>query len=95
MTYLQYSTAPEANFIARFSFVGAGNGDYELDTENIANEKVYRWIAPDTSTCAHQGSYAPIRRLSAPQQQRMLTAGGTYKIKGGIIKAEVAIANRI
>ena len=90
-SFLRYSADTEqAKYIARFSFVGAGNGDYEIDTENIANEKVYRWIAPDTSTCGHRGSYAPIRRLNAPQLQRMLTAGGAYKMKGGNIKAEVA-----
>lgn len=89
--FLRYSTDTEnAQLVARFSFVGPGNGSYELDTENIANEKVYRWVGYDTLNCRPAGSYAPIRQLTAPQQQRMLTAGGIYRIKGGEIKTEVA-----
>jgi hypothetical protein len=90
MAILQYSTDTEqARYVARFSFVGQGNGAYELDTENIANEKVYRWVGLDTTACVYLGSYAPVRRLSAPQQQRMLTAGGTYRIRGGALRAEI------
>lgn len=89
--YLQYSTDTDrARYVARFSFVGPGNGAYELDPENIANEKVYRWVGFDTLTCQPAGSYAPIRQLTAPQQQRMLTAGGALEIKGGNIRAEIA-----
>lgn len=91
LQYLQYSTETEqARYVARFTFVGPGNGDYELDTENIANEKVYRWVGYDTLNCRPAGSYAPIRQLTAPQQQRMLTAGGSLRIKGGNIRAELA-----
>lgn len=90
LSILQYSTdTDEARYVARFSFVGQGNGAYELDTENIANEKVYRWVGFDTIACSYGGSYAPIRQLSAPQQQRMMTAGGVYRIKGGEIRAEL------
>lgn len=90
MTILQYSTDTErARYVARFSFVGQGNGPYELDTENIANEKVYRWVGFDTTACTYRGSYAPVRQLSAPQQQRMMTAGGIYRIKGGEVRAEL------
>ncbi|MCB0629890.1 MAG: hypothetical protein KDD15_09160, partial [Lewinella sp.] len=90
MSILKYSTDTErARYVARFSFVGQGNGAYELDTENIANEKVYRWVGFDTIACAYRGSYEPVRQLSAPQQQRMLTAGGVYRIKGGTLRAEI------
>ncbi|PHN07344.1 hypothetical protein CRP01_06855 [Flavilitoribacter nigricans DSM 23189 = NBRC 102662] len=89
--YLRYETDPErGRYVARFTFVGAGNGAYELDPENIANEKVYRWVGYDTLSCQPAGSYEPIRQLTAPQQQRMLTAGGALQIKGGNLRAEVA-----
>lgn len=91
LTYLSYATDPErARYVARFSFVGPGNGDYEIDPEQLANERVYRWVAPDTVNCRSSGSYAPLRRLQAPQQQRMFSVGGSYQLKHGSVFAEVA-----
>lgn len=79
-------------YIARFTFVGQGNGSYEPDPATIANERVYRWAAPDTTNCVQRGSYAPVRQLTAPQQQQMFTAGGLYRLPGGWIKAEAALS---
>lgn len=77
--------------VATFSFVGEGQGNYQLDTEQTANERVYRWVAPDPLTCQPRGNYEPIRQLVAPKQQRLLAAGGSYRTgKAGTLRAEVA-----
>lgn len=91
---LQFSTNPDsATYTARFTFVGLGNGDYILDTEAIANERVYRWIAPDPLSCNSRGDYAPIGQLLAPQQQRLITIGSEYRFSSSSgIQTEVAIS---
>ncbi len=89
--YLQYDET--GKYVARFTFVGAGNGDYEPDPGVIANERVYRWVQPDTTDCRMKGSYAPVKRLTAPRQQQLLTAGGAYQLPGGgWIRAEGALS---
>ncbi len=79
-------------YIARFSFVGEGNGEYEPDPATVANERVFRWVGLDTANCEKQGSYAPVKQLTAPQRQQLLTAGGAYQLPGGWIKAEAALS---
>ncbi len=91
--FLRFSS--EGLLVARFAFVGNGNGNYELDLNKTANERVYKWIAPDSSTCTPQGSYSPVRQLAAPELQRLLTAGGQYQMgKNGAIKAELAYSQK-
>ena len=83
---------PEGLLVASFSFVGEGQGDYELDPGLTANERAYRWVPPDEN-CQSQGSYAPVRQLSAPQLQRLITAGGEYQTgRNGSIRAEVGLS---
>jgi len=93
-TILTYSTDPAAaRLTARFSFVGSGNGNYSLDNEQIANERVYRWIPPDPLTCSPRGDYAPVVQLTAPQQQALLTAGGEYRFSPtAALRTEVALS---
>jgi len=88
---LRYSTIEDANkFTASFSFVGAGQGNYTLDSEQIANERVYKWVPPG-SDCQPAGDYAPIRQITAPKQQRMIAIGGQRHWKDrGEIHAELA-----
>jgi len=87
--------SPEGLLVARFAQVGQGRGNYELDLDNTANERVYRWVAPDSLTCSPKGSYSPVRQLAAPELHRMLTAGGQYKLgKEGLIKAELAYTQK-
>lgn len=90
--YIEFSTNPEeANYSARFSFVGAGNGQYVIDNEQIANERVYRWVGIDSLTCQPRGDYEPIVQLVAPKQQQMFTFGGDYTFgEDAFISAEVA-----
>ncbi|MEM1214567.1 MAG: hypothetical protein AAGJ82_02695 [Bacteroidota bacterium] len=82
---------PAGTLVAGFTFLGDGQGNYVLDTEKAANERVYRWVAPDPVTCLPQGNYEPARNLVAPQLQRMLAAGGSYRVgQDGEIRAELA-----
>ncbi|MFN7117297.1 MAG: hypothetical protein ACK4TA_10895 [Saprospiraceae bacterium] len=91
---LIYSTNPDsAQYTARFSFVGAGNGNYVLDNEQIANERVYRFVEPDPITCQPRGDYAPVTQLLAPRQQQLITVGGEYKMsKTSALQTEVALS---
>lgn len=87
--FLRYTD--NGQLVARFTFVGAGQGDYVLDTEQLANERVYRYVAPDTVTCAARGDYAPLTRIEPPRQQRLLTVGGRYELgQTGSLRAEFA-----
>ncbi len=92
--YLSYSTDPDsAIYIASFSLVGLGNGNYVLDNSEIGNERIYRWVAPDPLTCEPQGSYAPIIQLATPQQQQMYTLGANYRFsKNAEWRTEVAMS---
>ncbi|GJM36321.1 MAG: hypothetical protein DHS20C18_53220 [Saprospiraceae bacterium] len=93
--YLSYSTNPDsAIYVASFSLVGLGNGDYVLDASEIGNERIYRWIAPDPLTCEHRGSYAPIIQLATPQQQQLYTVGLNYRFsKNSGWRTEVAMSH--
>lgn len=87
------SGADLALYIARFSDVGQGNGNY-IRLNSNANGFVYAWVAPDP-VAGPQGRYEPSIRLAPPQQLRMFTAGGAYKLsKEGQIEWEGAVSYR-
>ena len=90
-----FSTNPEvAFFVARFTEVGQGNGDYILDETNAANGRVYKWVAPDSLTGMKQGRFVPEIRLVAPQKQQMMTLGADYQIsKNSSIQTEIALTD--
>ena len=80
ISYLVYSTNPDsAIYKARFSFVGPGNGQYVLDPQQVANERVYKWVGFDPISCLPLGDYEPIVQLVAPKQQQLFTLGGEYR----------------
>jgi hypothetical protein len=80
----------EGLLVASFAFVGEGQGNYVLDPALTANERAYRWVAPNPNDCSPQGNYSPIRQLSAPKLQRLITTGGSYQVgKQGEIRAEL------
>lgn len=91
--YLVFTTNEDsARYTANFSFVGPGNGQYILDQEQAANERVYRWVGfgPD---CRPQGDYAPVVQLVAPRQQQMMTLNGRYDFsKNSSLTTEVAFS---
>ncbi|RMG85663.1 MAG: hypothetical protein D6714_05560 [Bacteroidetes bacterium] len=95
---LVFSTNEEAAlFSAFFSFVGPGNGDYVIDPAQVANGRVYRWVAPQImgDSVIHVGEYAPVRQLVAPRQQQLYTLGGAWKWrKNSGIRAEVGLSNQ-
>jgi hypothetical protein len=84
-----------ALYVARFSEVGQGNGNYIIDTENAINGRVYKWIAPDSLTGFPQGRFEPIIRLAAPQKLQLMTLGAEYQInKTSSIFSEIAMSNK-
>ncbi len=93
---LIYSVNPEiAKHTARFTFVGQGNGNYILDPDIIANERVYRWVAPDSTTCLPRGDYEPVIQLIAPKQQRLITLGSQYQFdENTLFTSEIAFSKK-
>lgn len=89
---LRYTTNPEeGRFVATFSNVGPGQGDYVLAPELTANERVYRYIDPDSLTCASRGSFAPVVELRPPEQRQMGALGTKLDLPGGgQLRAELA-----
>ncbi|MCB0552598.1 MAG: hypothetical protein KDD02_03525 [Phaeodactylibacter sp.] len=92
--FLRFTTRPDsARYTARFSYVGPNNGQYILDTEQAANERVYRWVGfgPD---CRPLGDYEPVVQLVAPRQQQMITLGGRYAFSPrSALTTEVALSH--
>ncbi len=94
-TILIYSTNPDsALYTSSFSEVGFGTtGDYVLDPSIPANGRVFRWIEPSPDG-THNGNYAPILKLTAPNLLQMYTLGSEFKInKNAGVQVEVALSN--
>lgn len=82
-----------ALFSARFTYVGPGNGHYILANAGLANEPVYRWVAPAPSTCQPRGDYAPVARIPTPEQQQILTAGANIRLgRRAHLQTEMALS---
>ncbi len=92
---LVYSTHPDsARYAARFSEVPAGQGNYVL-APTAANGRVFRWSAPDPSTCQPTGNFEPVLRLIAPELRQLWTAGADFQpFKHSSLNAEMALSNR-
>ena len=92
---LRFSNDPQlVQATARFSLVGAGMGNYILNEQQIANERIYQYIAPDPVTCQPRGNFEPISQLAAPQQQQMFTLGSEYQFSENAYgKTEIALSN--
>ncbi len=86
-----FSTNPtNAFYLVSFTFVGAGNGDYNPSNQ-INNGRVYEWIAPVNGM--KQGSYLPQRIVPTPKLKQMFTAGLKYQFnKNEKIYSEVAFS---
>lgn len=92
---LVFSTNPQkAEYTARFTEVGQGNGNYLLTTENNANGRVYEWISPDEFTGLSQGNFEPIQQLTAPKKQQLMTLGTEMTLgENSSLRTEVALSN--
>ncbi|NJC27494.1 hypothetical protein [Neolewinella antarctica] len=81
----------EGRYVATFTNRGPNGGQYELDPNRPANERVYRFVGNDPATCLPSGDYAPVIDLVAPGQQQLIAAGGNYYFKdGGEIRLEAS-----
>lgn len=78
--FLRSSTTGQ--FVATFTQRGPNLGEYELDPERPANERVYRYVGYDPETCQLLGSFAPVIDLVAPEQQQLIALGGEYRFEG-------------
>ncbi|MEZ4918721.1 MAG: hypothetical protein R2792_06395 [Saprospiraceae bacterium] len=92
---LVYSTHPDsARYIARFSEVPSGQGNYRL-AQTSANGRVFEWISPDPVSCQPLGNYEPIIPLRAPELRQLFTVGAELQAgKKTAIKTEAALSNR-
>ena len=90
-----YSNNPlEAVYVLSFSYVGAGRGNYVLNSNGI-NGRVYRWVSPDTLTHQFMGDYEPIIQLITPFKRHLYTLGGEYRFsERSKLLAEVAVSNQ-
>ncbi|MFC5283746.1 hypothetical protein [Pedobacter alpinus] len=67
-----------AKFRVGFSFVGANSGNYRINTASNANGRVYVFVAPINGV--PQGDYSPVRLLTTPKKQQLITLNAAYKI---------------
>jgi hypothetical protein len=67
-------------FQVGFSNVGQGNGDYVQEGFD-ATGRIYKWVAPilEDGVLVHQGSFAPVRRLTAPRKNQIVVGGLAYR----------------
>ena len=72
-----------AHYRLSFTLVGSGNGDY-VEDGFTANGKKYKWVAPVfvNGQWVRQGNYAPLRLLTPPKKNQMVTTG--YERKWGV-----------
>jgi hypothetical protein len=88
------TNADSTLFLARFSQVGQGQGNY-VQVATAANGRVFRWVAPDPVTCKPNGNFEPIVRLIAPELRQMYTTGVDFRpFKGASLQTEMALSNR-
>jgi len=71
---LVYSDNPMDSLVtAAFTEVGAAAGSYIIDSDNVINGRVYKFVGPGL------GNYEPILRLTPPEQRRLVSLGTTYR----------------
>ncbi|MFY7664988.1 hypothetical protein [Flavobacterium sp.] len=76
-TIFVYSTNPnDTLFSVRFTDVGAGNGNYQLQS-TTGTGKIYVYVAPINGV--KQGSFEPVIKLIAPQKLQLVQVSGGYR----------------
>ena len=63
-------------FNVRFSFIGANQGNYVVET-TVATGRIFEYIAPINGI--PQGEYEPVVQLAAPNKVQIATIHGTYQ----------------
>ena len=87
--YLRSSAA--GRYVATFTNRGPAGGEYTLDPDRPANERVYRYVGVDPASCRPLGEFAPVIDLVAPVQQQLIAAGGQVRFAdGGGARLEVS-----
>ncbi len=77
-----------AAYIAVFSEVGQGKGDYIIDTQANKNGRIYKYAGKN------MGSYQPIIQLVPPEQRQMVTLNGKLQLNDhATVFGEVALSN--
>jgi hypothetical protein len=87
-----YSNQPDSAFYQLgFTLVGDGKGDYIL-ANGQANGRVFVWIAPQNGS--HQGNYAPVSFIPAPQRTQMYALNVVYQpFKNTFLSVNSALSN--
>ncbi len=87
---LTYSTDPNnALYVAAFSEVPFGEGDYIISTTVNANGRVYEYAGSGA------GNYIPEIKLVAPQKTQIMSLGAGYTPnKNTNIKSEISLSNQ-
>ena len=84
--------AENALLTAGFTDLGEGQGNYIIGS-NLANGRVYEWVAPDPVTGIPRGRFEPKQRIITPKKQQMVTMASRYKIsKTGTVRAELGVS---
>lgn len=73
------ASTDSARFAARFTEVGQGKGHYIL-AQTAANGRVFRWVAPDPTTCAPRGNFEPLVQIIAPETRALHTVGTHWQL---------------
>jgi len=83
-------------FVVRFGIPASGKGDYVLDVQGSANERIFTWLAPDPLTCESRGQYAPIVPVDLPQALQLLGMGQETQLAQGLIwHTEMGLSRQI
>jgi hypothetical protein len=91
--FVQSFDPASAYYQVVFSDVGIGNGDY-IQTQSLANGRVYLWVPPDSITGQRKGRYLPVQKIVTPKQNQLYTLGGEYLLgKDAKVSVEAALSN--
>lgn len=88
-----YATQPnQAKYRVGFTFVGSNKGNYKINTNSLANGRVYIFTPPINGFL--QGDYAPVSLLITPKKQQLITLNADYKISAKTsVFSEVALSD--
>jgi len=91
VVFVQSNDPVLAVYRLRFSYLGEGRGNYQLQNTNV-NGRVYQWLAPVNGK--KQGNYEPVVLLVTPKKKQVISFGGTQNFSS-MTKAtfELALTN--